>query len=688
LNALSPSDSGTNEAQLAELAEELARLQERIQSLAGDADSIRLPDGTFHMLPGAREELQRTERRLERSQLLQRIAGRIGKIGGWAVNLEENQLEWSEEVFHLLSWPDNRTPDLDTALDLFVPVHRRAFVEALEECQRQGTDFMLDAQLRSANGTLRWGRFAGELERHPKGDNWVVGTFQDITEQRQLEQQRRRLAARLERALEQMNDAFFTLDRDWRFTFLNQRAEELLQRGRQELLGQNVWSEFPAAVDSEFERQYTHVADSGESVQFESYYEPLHEWFEVSAHPYEEGLSVYFRPITERKKLQEHLQQAHRLESVGQLTGGVAHDFNNILTVIQGNAEMLREMLTDEQGPGAMVEMICTASERGAELTQRLLAFAGRQPLRPERLDAGALFDGMKRLIETTLVNDQELDLQIQPDLWAVEVDPVQLEKAVLNICINSREAMTDGGTLRISVENIHVDEAFMIGNESLAAGDYVRVELVDDGGGIQAENLPQVFEPFFTTKDKSSGAGLGLSMVYGFVRQSHGHVQIESTPGEGTRVRLYLPRDESAGHDVRPGDAAPGMQQESSSPQKTILVVDDEPMLRAHVQSQLQASGYRVILAETAAEALDLLESSGPVDLLFSDVMMPGGMNGRELAQEARRRIPGLPVLLTSGYNDEFGDDKGGYRLLAKPYRRAELLAQVEQALNQPDRG
>lgn len=384
--------------------------------------------------------------------------------------------------------------------------------------------------------------------------------------------------------------------------------------------------------------------------------------------------------VSERRRLEAQLRQAQRLDALGQLTGGVAHDFNNLLTVIVGNAEVLADTLSVDPELQALAQTTLHAALRGAELTSRLLAFARRQALHPQATDIHALLAHMHDLLRRTLGEHLQVHWQNQPGLWHAQVDPAQLEAAVLNLCINARDAMPAGGDLTITTGNLSLDAATADRAPELAPGDYVLIEVRDEGTGMDAQTLSRAFEPFFTTKEVGKGSGLGLSMVYGFTRQSRGHVTIDSEPGAGTAVRLYLPR-------ALPPVQAPANDHPDparASSKGRILLVEDDELVRAHGRAQLEALGYVVDGFAGAREALEALKA-GEYDLLFTDVMMPGGMSGRQLADAARAVAPALPVLLTSGYSDALAEDHYPPRMqmLPKPYRRRDLAARLQALLD-----
>ncbi len=381
-------------------------------------------------------------------------------------------------------------------------------------------------------------------------------------------------------------------------------------------------------------------------------------------------------------ELNARLQQSQRMEAIGQLTGGVAHDFNNLLTVVLGNAELLAEQDNADPQQRQLAESIIQAAQRGAKLTAGLLAFARKQALDPKPVDINQLLAGMDQMLRRTLGEHIEIELIRAAGLWTALIDQGLLENALLNLCINSRDAMPGGGRLTLETANVRLDADYAQRHNDVTAGQYVMLAVSDSGAGISAEHLQRVFEPFFTTKDKGKGTGLGLSMVYGFVKQSAGHVAIYSEPGQGTTVRLYLPRFLGSGSPTPASESATGIAGGS----ETILLVEDDDDVRRYATAALQSFGYRVIEAADGPSALALLRQHDEVDLLFTDVVMPGGMNGRMLVDAARQLRPGLRVLYTSGYTENaivhHGRLDPGAQLLGKPYRRSDLDRAVREAL------
>ncbi|MHC9010609.1 hybrid sensor histidine kinase/response regulator [Stenotrophomonas rhizophila] len=393
---------------------------------------------------------------------------------------------------------------------------------------------------------------------------------------------------------------------------------------------------------------------------------------------------------TARRQAEEALRQSQKIEAVGQLTGGIAHDFNNILTVIAGNVEYAK-MLTDRLGDGAgnssrALDNAMKGVMRAANVTQRLLAFSRRQPLKNMPVDLNEQLRGMQDMLQRSLGELVQIDMLHGPDLWCVEIDPSQLEASVLNLAVNARDAMPEGGRLTLEVDNIHLDDDYTAQHPDVPAGQYVMVRVRDTGQGMSADVMARVFEPFFTTKEVGRGTGLGLSMVYGFAKQSGGHVLLDSTAGVGTTITLLFPRSAAALPTARLGDeqALNGYEAQAET---TVLVAEDNDDVRAYTVETLRQLGYRVLEAHDGPSALRLLErNEAHVDLLFSDIVMPG-MSGWALAKQALGQKPDLRVLFTSGYPRDIEASGGGGRnitILPKPFTRTDLARSILGALRE----
>jgi PAS domain S-box-containing protein len=393
--------------------------------------------------------------------------------------------------------------------------------------------------------------------------------------------------------------------------------------------------------------------------------------------------------ITERKATEAQLRQAQKMEAVGQLTGGVAHDFNNLLAVVYGNLELIEDKLAEDDRLRGYVRKALGAAERGAILTQRLLAFSRKQALRPEAINAGRLVSGMTEMLRRALGETIEIEVVSDSGLWAGSADPAQLENALLNLAINARDAMPEGGKLTIETSNARLDDDYAAAQEDVAPGQYVLLAVTDTGTGMPPDVCARALEPFFTTKDVGKGSGLGLSMVFGFVKQSGGHLSIYSEVGEGTSVKIYLPRVRTTESEtVRPetqGDIPLARGE-------TLLVVEDDVEVRTLVVSLLRDLGYGIREAGNAKAALSLLDELPRPNLLLTDVVLPNGMSGRDLVEVVERRLPGTAVLYMSGYSEDsivhHGRLDEGVLLLQKPFRMADLARAVRRALaNHPNR-
>lgn len=564
--------------------------------------------------------------------------------------------------------------------------------------QIRGTRF--DHEYTEARATGRTARFE---EFFPRRGLWIEFSiypseegvavyFRDVTRRRAVEDQLRLLEA----AVARLNDIVMITEAapidepGPRIVFVNDAFERVTGYSRAEALGCSPrFLQGPRTQRGELDRVRAALQRCEfVSVRVINYKKSGREfWNEFNIIPIakEKEECTHFvsiqRDITEQLALEEQLRQARRLEAVGQLTGGVAHDFNNLLTVMLGNAELLSEALADNPDLKPLAEMISTAAQRGSALTRHLLAFARRQALDPRAVDVNRLITGMDGLIRRALGEHIAIRLMLAPDLWRALVDPAQLESALLNLCINARDAMPAGGTLTIETANVLLDRHYADRATEVTPGAYVLVAVSDTGAGIAPEHLPHVFEPFFTTKEQGKGSGLGLSMVYGFVKQSQGHVTIYSEPGRGTTVKLYLPRtvEEVAGFET-------GIEGTWLGGNETILLVEDDEAVRHFARQQLTSLGYQVLEAATGPEALEIVRAHDEVALLFTDIVMPGGMSGRELVEAARQVRPGLKVLYTSGYAENVIVHHGrldpGVLLLSKPYRRTDLARKVREAL------
>ncbi|NNU82194.1 PAS domain S-box protein [Halovulum dunhuangense] len=884
--------------------------------------------------------VKQNEEALMRQARRRRLAGHLARLGSWSVDLRSSHVFWCEETAMIHDEPEGFSPTLEQAIAYYIPEHRERIRAQFEACATKGRPFDDTLEIKTAQARRVWVRALGEAIRNEDGEIVAVeGAFQDLTDLIAIRDEAAQLSERLHATLEGMHDGFYLLDNDWRFQYVNTKAERLLQRRRDELLGRVAWDEFPEASRN-IKKHYELALYKKRLVRFDEYYPPLNTWFEISADPTPAGLAVYFRDVTrqraqeahlrlletavshqndilviteaepisspdgpriiyvndaferrtgysreevlgrtprilqgpktqrdeldrirhalenwqpvrselinytksgeefwleldivpladekgwfthwiaverditarkqadlalqnneerfrlvakaagsaiwdwdatanklswsdglkdifghevdpsgavptiwrrfvhpddvarvdaaisslktgkdtslrlqyrfqradgswavvqdnafalrdeagrvyrvlgsmtdisEQKLLEERLRQAQKMEAVGHLTGGVAHDFNNLLTIILGNAEILEGELSDLPHLQKLARMSLDAADRGAALTSRLLAFSRKQPLDPKVIDVAHLIQGMDGLLRRTLPENIDIEIVRSGGLWKIEADASQLEAALLNLAVNARDAMPDGGSLTIEMANAKLDDDYVAMEPDVRAGQYVVIVVTDTGTGMPPDVLARVFEPFFTTKEVGKGSGLGLSMVFGFVKQSGGHIRIYSELNEGTAAKMYFPRSQTERKSV--AAISPGRRIAGGT--ETILLVEDDNTVREFATAQLQGLGYHVLEAATGAEALEVLSQTSEIDLLFTDVVMPGGMGGRQLADKACKLQPGLKVLFTSGYTENSIVHQGrldpGVMLLSKPYRRGQLAAKIREVL------
>ncbi|MGZ5417465.1 MAG: PAS domain-containing protein [Nocardioides sp.] len=570
-------------------------------------------------------------------------------------------------------------------LRLLHPDDREVCINRWAASLASGDPYLVEFRVLRGDGAYRWHLTQATPERNAAGQvvKWW-GSAIDIHDGRALEEETNALTLRLAETLESIGDAVLALDTSWRITFVNTHAERLLQRPQAELMGRNIWDVFPEAVGSIFYEEYHQAVAERRPARFGAPFDPLGIYAEVSAYPHDGGLTIYFRDSTEQRALTEQLAHAHRLEAVGQLTGGVAHDFNNLLTVILGSAELIAAELEEGDRLRTLADSIGTVAQRGAELTHSLLAFGRRQPLDPGHVDVNDLVANTQALLARTLGDTVALSCILADGLPACLVDRGQLENALLNLCLNARDAMPGGGRLTLETAVVELDEEYAAHQAEVRPGRYVMLAVSDDGDGISGEHLDKIFEPFFTTKGVGRGSGLGLAMVYGFVKQSNGHITVSSEPRQGTTFKLYLPVD-TTGTTADPAPDDDGTDHAGGD--ETVLLVEDDDAVRSVARGHLAALGYDVLEAADGPAALETLRSDRHIDLLLTDVVMPGGLSGTQLVEIARDLRPDLPTLITSGYTADAVFHEGrpdpGARLLSKPYGRRDLALHVRSALD-----
>lgn len=641
---------------------------------------------------------QRDDLRLrEQAELLDRAQDAI-----LVRSLDHRILFWSKGAERLFGWTSNEI------------LGRR--VSEIENASGE----VLDDALSSV---MQYGEWTGELEERTKDgrhitveSRWtllrdgsgiptsilVIGT--NVTQRKQAEANLRLLEA----AVSRLNDVVFITDAESldepgpRIIYVNDAFQRLTGYSREEVIGRSPrFLQGPNTSRAELDR-IRRALERGlplrsEIINYTKDRRPF--WIEMDIVPLADagGRILHFvavqREITERKLAEVHLLEteskvahAQRLEAIGQLTGGIAHDFNNLLTVILGSSEMLTEATQGQEDLQRLSGMIQTAGKRGAELTTKLLAFARRQALQPVTVHVGEVLESMTPILRRTLPSNIQIEVSRHDEKWPVFVDPSQLESALLNLCINARDAMPKGGHLLLEASTAYLDQNYASLNPDVTPGEYVLLAVTDTGTGIAPDSMHRVFEPFYTTKPLGKGTGLGLSMVYGFTKQSGGHVKIYSETGAGTAVKLYLPRATNALLLV----PSMGDEPKHVCGNKTILLVEDDELVREQTKILLEETGYQVLAAANGFEALRIARQGAQFDLLFSDMMMPGGINGPQLAEQIQQLRPGVPTLFCSGYTESSILEQdwldAGRQMLHKPYTLRQVCEKIQQLLGRGD--
>jgi PAS domain S-box-containing protein len=599
-----------------------------------------------------------------------------GTITGWNRAAERlfgfTKAEAVGKPIHIIVPPD-RQPEVQ---DILARVARGERIEHYETARVRKDGGHVDVSLSISPIRSNTGEIVGASK-----------FARDITESKRTQAALNQEIEERRRIFETSQDLILVTDTAGNFIQVSPSSMAILGYQPEEMIGQSAVG-FIHADDLENTRNEMRSARRGRQIRnFEARY--VHKdghpvkltWMGTWSEPVRRHFFIG-RDLTEKEAAEAQIRQAQKMDAVGQLTGGVAHDFNNILTVITGTIGMLSDAVADKPELATIARMIDEAADRGANLTKHLLAFARKQPLQPREIDVNALVLETAKLLHPTLGEHIQIAPLLDNDAWTAMVDPNQLSTAILNLAINARDAMPNGGKLALETGNVYLDDAYAAMHSEVTVGHHVMIAVSDTGTGISPENLERVFDPFFTTKETGKGTGLGLSMVFGFVKQSGGHIKIYSELGHGTTVKLYLPR--ATGMEQTPAEAIASARVEGGN--ETILVVEDDVMVRNYVLTQVQSLGYTTLEAANAAEALALIDANPNIDLLFTDVIMPGHMNGRQLADEAIRRRPALKTLYTSGYTENaivhHGRLDSGVLLLAKPYRKSELARMIRLAL------
>jgi PAS domain S-box-containing protein len=625
-----------------------------------------------------------------------RVAQTAGGVGSFEYLSGFGTATVSEQFCHLLGLQPAASLPVRT-INAVVHPDDPPIIQGRDGEHASGPAFHEFRIFRADNGQERWLASRGEYRTGDAGGVSFIGVIYDITITKRSEERLRELTETLEvrvAARTQERDRVWNLSRDLLhvigpdglYRAANPAWKTLLGYDPEELVGVKAGS-LVHPDDHDVGMEHFAKLLRGEAMSdFDCRMrakDGTYLWVNWSAMP--EGDAIYGigRDVTQRKLLEDQLRQSQKMEAVGQLTGGLAHDFNNMLTGILGGIDMVRRRLAE--GRMADVERFLDAAmqsgQRAAALTHRLLAFSRRQTLDNRPLDIGTLAVSMADLLRRTLGEQVSLTIEMAPDLWPAVADDNQLESAILNLAINARDAMPDGGQLTILGRNVHLSDRELTDSDRAEAGDYVEISVTDTGTGMSPEILAKVFDPFFTTKPLGEGTGLGLSMIYGFIQQSRGHVVIDSEEGRGTTIRLFLPRHIGALEEAVVADdiSAP------TGTGETVLVIEDDPAVRLLVMQVLEELGYQAIETADGRQAVPILQSSRHLDLLISDVGLPG-LNGRQLAEIAREQRPGLPILFMTGYARQAADQAefldGGMEMISKPFAIEQLGRRIGEIL------
>jgi len=649
---------------------------------------IRDDTGTPRMAAGITEDItaeRQTAGDLAFAQSLLRVAGDLALVGGWAVSVPGGEVTWSEEIYRILDAPPGSPTTIMQEARLCTPEDEARLTRAVERCAADGTPVDMELDMVAFTGRALRVHVRGQAERNADGSIVrVVGAFQDISELVAAHDHAERVEGLLQEAMHSMSDAFTVYDRDFRIVYLNPQAERDLRLNADEVVGKVLWDEFPATVQTELFEVFTRCMATGEPATLEEFwFPPLERWFELRVHPSPQTLSVYFRDITARRKAEQQAIRAQRMESLGTLAGGIAHDLNNVLAPILMSTELLARDETDPRRR-KLLETLVSSTTRGADMVRQVLSFARGVGGDRLEVDPAELLDGVLRIVRETFPRNITIDCRVDPPVATLQADPTQLHQVLMNLLVNARDAMPDGGRIRCAAQVVTIDEQYASVTMGLEAGDYVLIEVTDTGQGMPADVLDRIFEPFFTTKEVGVGTGLGLSTSLAIVESHGGHLDVYSEPGLGTTFRVYLPTPHDAPEARERVDVPDAVLRGRG---ETVLVVDDEPMILEVTERGLVDAGYHVIIAPDGAEAVALFANDPhAVDLVLTDMMMPV-MDGAATVHALRSLRSDVRVIVTSGL--DAGDHAeraaalGVDHVLAKPFSTAALLRTVRSVLD-----
>jgi PAS domain S-box-containing protein len=623
-------------------------------------------------------------------------AQRLGNLGSWSWDILNNRIDWSDQLFEIYGVARDRFHGtLDEFLGFIHPDDRAQVQESVEAALKSGDTFSLDERIVRSDGGIRHLHSSGKVVRAVNGTAVrMLGVCVDVTERKQAEQALRDSEQSYRLLLRGARDyAIYLLDTEGRVRNWNEGAQRIKGYEASEIVGRHFRIFLPeelrdsdmadnalltAAREGQYEGEAWLVRKDGSrffaAIVMDAIRNDTGELI---------GFAKLVRDITEQREAQvaleqtrEQLAQAQKMEALGQLTGGIAHDFNNLLMIVSGYAQILQGRLKEAKDKQA-VEAIRAAAGRGEKLTRQLLAFSRRQQLMPVAVDLRQRIDAVRDMLAPSLRGNIKLICEIEDKVWPVEVDLGELELALVNISVNARDAMPGGGTITLSARNVVLKPGSAAG---ALEGDFVALAIIDTGSGMPPDVLARVFEPFYTTKPVGKGTGLGLSQVHGFAIQSGGAATVSSEPGKGTAVTIYLPRGRAEPELSTDDDLDAG----PDTAQGTVLLVEDSREVSEVTSTLFEQLGYRVVRSENAAEALRHLQQGIHFDLLFSDIVMPGPMNGLALAQACRDNFPDIPVLLTSGFSDAANLVDGRFDILRKPFELSALEHAIKAVLGE----
>jgi PAS domain S-box-containing protein len=662
------------------------------------------------------------------------MAWRIANVGVLEHHYGTGETAWSPVLHDILGTEPQAQPSLDIFLDLIHEDDCHIVADAIRSAlSRTDDQLCIEHRIMRKDGELRWVCFQGEIVLSDANDDSgprLVATLTDIAPWRSQQDRSGENEARLRAVLSIAPSAIISIDRHQKITVFNEAAEKLFGYDRKEVIGEPLDTLIPhryrdvhrGNVESFWVGQET-ARKMGERQDVAGLRKDGSEFpAEASISKIEIGseriFTVVLQDITERKNAimqaaelnrileqrvaertqeleiemkrkedaQKQLIQSQRMEAFGQLTGGIAHDFNNLLAIVTGSLELMEPHIKDSP-LREHIERAANAADMGARLTSRLLTFARHKVLEPITLNLNDQVSGLMELLHRTLGEQIILETSLSGDLWLTRVDPSEAENAILNLVLNARDAMPNGGRLLIETSNVTIDDAYAREMKGMNTGEFVRLSISDAGAGIAPELLSKVFEPFFTTKGAGHGSGLGLSTIYGFARQSGGTIAIYSELGKGTTVNLYLPRTDGEGQ--KQYQTVGGTREIAFSREnETILVVEDNPAVRETTLQRVEGLGYVVTEAEDGPAAMEIINREPDIALVLTDVVMPGGMSGYDLGSWIRENHPHIKVLLTSGFAPELMNKavEGKFQFLRKPFNRAELSAALSRQLYGPD--